>query len=82
MATLIHLTRSDAREVARLLRELQLHLESAIESSIAPGETEAFAAIDAPHVATDRVKFKSAERQIRKIGIALARTRFRTEPRS
>ena len=64
-------TRKDAREAAGLLRELQIHLESAIESSIAPGQTEAFEPIDAPHVASDRAKFKSAERLIRRIDIAL-----------
>ncbi len=53
------------------MRELQIHLESAIETSLAPGSTEAFDAIDAPHIATDRVKFKSAERLIRIIDIAL-----------
>lgn len=52
------------------MRELQIHLEAAIESAIAPGESEAFASIDAPHVASDRVKVKLAEKVIRTIDIA------------
>jgi hypothetical protein len=59
------------------LREFQLHLESAIESAIAPGETEACAAIDAPNVAIDRADFKSAEGLIRRIDIALGDRRKR-----
>ena len=65
------ITRKDAREAARLLRLLQIHLESAIDSAIAPGETEACAAIDAPGLAIDRADFKSAEGVIRRIDIAL-----------
>lgn len=65
------LARKDMREAVRLLRVLQIHLDSAIESSIAPGETEACAAIDAPHLAEDRADFKSAERLIKAIDIVL-----------
>jgi hypothetical protein len=71
MGTVVQLSRKDARQAAKLLRELQIHLESAIETSIAPGGTEAFEEIDAPHVATDRAMFKSAERLIRRIDVAL-----------
>ena len=76
------ITRKDAREAARLLRLLQIHLESAIESAIAPGETEACAAIDAPGLAIDRVDFKSAEGIIRRFDIALgSRRRSLRSPR-
>ena len=82
MGAVIQLTRKDAREAARLLRELQLHLESAIETAIMPGETEAFEAIDKPTVASDRAKFKSAEELIRRIDIALGdRKRARSRRR-
>lgn len=66
----IALSRANARQAAALLRILQVHLESAIESALVPGETEAFAAIDAPHVATNRQVFRQAERIIRAIDIA------------
>ena len=77
----VNLARKDAREAAKLLREFQLFLESAIESAIAPGETEAFSAIDSPNVASDRLKFKRAEGIIRRIDIALGDRKGKLEQR-
>lgn len=78
----IRLSRNDAREAARLLRHLQIHLASAIETTLAPGEIEPRDAADAYGVYKDRVKIKSAERLIRNIDIALGdRKRARTVSR-
>jgi hypothetical protein len=71
MGTLVSLSRKDARQAASLLREFQIHLESAIECSLAPGGKEPFDPADAPQVAIDRLKFKTLERLIRKIDIAV-----------
>lgn len=61
------LTRKEAREVVRLLRVLQVHLKSAIESAVAPGETEAFSAIDAPHIVRDLRNIESARMLVKKL---------------
>jgi hypothetical protein len=70
MGVVIRIARCDGRAIAKLLREFQIHLESAIETACLSGESQAFEAIDEPHVRADRATFKRAERLIRTLDIA------------
>jgi hypothetical protein len=60
----IQLTRRDALQISRLLGRFQDHLETAIESVLAEGETKAFDPKDQPGLEIDRRDWTAAERII------------------
>lgn len=63
----ITLTDHERRSVIRLLGKFQDHLESAIETNIAPGETEPREPWLKPIIAQDRRDWWDAEKLVRRL---------------
>lgn len=59
------LTNQERAEIARLLREFQILLQSSIECAVRPGSVEAYDAMDVAQLQKDRLDWITAERCIR-----------------
>jgi hypothetical protein len=58
---LVYLSKSEARQVCRLLDVLCVHLDSAIESTLLPGQTVPDEEIDRDNVTQDRIDVIAAK---------------------
>lgn len=63
----VTLTDQERRSIIRLLGKFQDHLESVIETNLAPGETEPREPWMKPIIAQDRRAWKDAEKLVRRL---------------